>query len=646
MVEMQDKSDAQLLRDYAEGGREPAFREIVTRHTDLVYSAALRQVGSPDLACDLTQGVFTDLARKAPPLAEKLADDSSLVGWLYRSTRFAALKHLRDDRRRLAHERQAMEQLLTNSETAPDWEQVRPVLDEAMADLNDEDREAVLLRFFKNCDFHAVGQSLGVSEAAAQKRVSRALDKLRELLSRRGITTSAAALSVVLTANAVQAAPVGLAVTISTAAALGGTTLAVATTATAATTKAIAMTTMQKTVIGATLAAAVGTGIYEAQQASTLQTQVRSLQQQQAPLTNQVQQLTGENMELSRKLAAAANKPFNWQSVESSDYKQYIANLRAIGCPEQTIRDIIVTDVDRTYWQRMAKARPSGGRNYWEAPIPRSEWNKKNAEYASLQVEKRAVLRELLGSDFEELRREGQPATFEEGFEFLPAEKRRQLREIDHQASIREIESEANGRNRGNEIEKWKKAEIKKLLTPEELNEYEMRSSQHGNGLAQMARGFEPSEQEFRTIFEIEKQFGINYNWVLGTTGYAQRKPADAEKEQRFQSALQQALGIERYAAYQRSLDPNYLILYDIARNDGLPKDTLLKAYELNRAAEQQAAALRSDVSLLGEARQAALRQLEEQTDKDIAKLLGNGVLKRFRSGQQDAALYPAKLGR
>lgn len=150
MGEMQDKSDAELLREYAERGCEPAFREIVTRHTDLVYSAALRCVNSPDIACDIAQSVFTDLSRKARPLADNLADNASLVGWLYRSTRFAALNQLRGDRRRFAHERQAMEQLFINSESSPDWERIRPVLDEAMDNLSDEDRDAVLLRYFKN----------------------------------------------------------------------------------------------------------------------------------------------------------------------------------------------------------------------------------------------------------------------------------------------------------------------------------------------------------------------------------------------------------------------------------------------------------------------------------------------------------------
>ena len=287
---MQDQSDAQLLRAYVESGQETAFREIVTRHADLVHSAALRQLNSPDLARDLAQGVFTDLARKARPLAEKLADSSSLVGWLYRSTRFAALKHMRDNRRRLIHERQAMEQLIINSETAPDWEQVRPVLDETMADLNDEDREAVLLRYFKNCDFQNVGRALGVSDAAAQKRVSRALDKLRELLSRRGITTTGATLSVAIAANAVQAAPAGLAATLSTTA-IAGTTL---TAASVTATKTIAMTTLQKTLIGAAIAAAVGTGIYEARVASNARAEAERIRQQQGPLTEQIQQVSRE----------------------------------------------------------------------------------------------------------------------------------------------------------------------------------------------------------------------------------------------------------------------------------------------------------------------------------------------------------------
>src|SRR5262245_2877025 len=145
---MQNKSDAQLLREYAAQRSEPAFAEIVARHTDLVYSAALRQTGSPELAREIAQGVFADLARTARALTGTFSVDASLAGWLFRGTRFAGLKLLRDDHRRQTRERQFMEHFnpAFQAATESDWERVAPVLDEAMAELGDAEHEAVLLR--------------------------------------------------------------------------------------------------------------------------------------------------------------------------------------------------------------------------------------------------------------------------------------------------------------------------------------------------------------------------------------------------------------------------------------------------------------------------------------------------------------------
>lgn len=326
---MQNKSDAQLLRDYAAQGSEPAFAEIVARHTALVYSAAFRQTGSPELAREIAQSVFTDLARKGRALAGTLSTDASLAGWLFRGTRFAGLKLLRDEHRRQTRERQFMEHFNPASETAPDWERVAPVLDEAMAELGDADHEAVLLRYFKNQDFKAVGLALGVSDAAAQKRVSRAVERLREFFAKRGVTVGAHGLVVVISANAVQAAPVGLAGTISTAAVLGGTTLT--TTATATATKAIAMTATQKVLIAATLFAAVGTGIYEARQASTLRSKIQLLERQlQTPPAAQIQQLTNERDGDTRQLAAlrGENERLNRNTAELLKLRGEITALR------------------------------------------------------------------------------------------------------------------------------------------------------------------------------------------------------------------------------------------------------------------------------------------------------------------------------
>ncbi len=187
---------------------------------------------------------------------------------------------------------------------AADWTHIEPLLDEAMSALDDTDRAAVLLRYFENKSLREVGATLGTSDDAAQKRVSRAVERLREFFAKRGVTVGASGLVVVISGNAVQAAPVGLAVTISTAAALAGITLTTTATATATAIKAIAMTTLQKTLITATIVAAVGTGIYEAHQVSKLQSHVETLQQKQAPLTEQIQQLQNERDEAMSQLAS------------------------------------------------------------------------------------------------------------------------------------------------------------------------------------------------------------------------------------------------------------------------------------------------------------------------------------------------------
>ncbi len=328
MSEMHDQSDAQLLRAYAEHGAEAAFAEIVARHTDLVYSAALRQVYSADLACDVTQSVFTDLARKAREVSAKLSPEASLVGWLYRGTRFAARDLNRTELRRTQRERQAMEQVHPTPETAPDWEQLHPALDDAMSELDDTDRDAVLLRYFKNHDLRTVGATLGISDDAAQKRVSRAVERLREFFAKRGVTVGASGLAVVISANAVQAAPVGLAVTVSTAAVLTGTTLATTATVTAA--KAIAMTALQKTLVTATIAVLAGVGLYEARKASQLRDQVQMLHQQQAPMAEQIQQLQSERDDATNRFASAAdeNNRLKQNSAELLKLRGEVAGLR------------------------------------------------------------------------------------------------------------------------------------------------------------------------------------------------------------------------------------------------------------------------------------------------------------------------------
>ena len=292
--------DAELLSRYAADQSEDAFAELTRRHVDLVHSAALRLMnGDLHAAQDVTQQVFTEVARQA----KRLARHPALVGWLYTTTRLMALRMNRTEQRRQAREQEAnmMNELLHDDTPPVDWNRLRTVIEDAMHELDDQDRHAVLLRYFQNKTLNEVGAELNLTENAARMRVDRALDKLRGKLARHGITTTAAALAAVVAANAVQAAPAGLAATISAAAVAGSavqaSTLIVAT-------KTIAMTTLQKTIVAAALAAAVGTGVYAVHQGAQLRGQIRTLEEQQAPMTAQIQQLQQERGQAAGQLAA------------------------------------------------------------------------------------------------------------------------------------------------------------------------------------------------------------------------------------------------------------------------------------------------------------------------------------------------------
>ncbi len=298
--------EGQLLRRFAEAGDEAAFRELVARHLDLVYSAALRQLnGDTHLAEDAAQTVFADLARKARSLPRGVV----LTGWLYEAARFAAAKMVRGEQRRRAREQEAATMHDPAPESTPDWEPLRPVLDTAMGELSATDRNAVLLRFFERKDFRAVGTALGLSEDAAQKRVARALDKLRINLSRHGVTLSGPALAAATAAGAIHSAPAGLAMSVATAS-LAGASTAVTVGFAANLLQAMA-TTKIKIIAAATLVAAVGTPLFIQQQANrTLQAENVSLRSQLGGLKSnelaELQKLRAENKALVERMQAEA----------------------------------------------------------------------------------------------------------------------------------------------------------------------------------------------------------------------------------------------------------------------------------------------------------------------------------------------------
>jgi RNA polymerase sigma factor (sigma-70 family) len=352
--ELKMTDSQRLLADYVENGSETAFRELVSRYINLVYSTAVRLVnGDAHLAEDIAQTVFMDLARQARALSQSVM----LGGWLHRHTCFVAAKIMRSNRRRQFREKQAVEMNAQQDHSAANLAQVAPILDEAINQLGAQDRAAILLRFFEQRDLRSVGEAIGTSENAAQKRVTRALEQLRTSLMRRGVTLSAAGLATALAGEAVSAAPVGLAIGISSAAlasaaASGGTALTLV--------KLMTMTKIKATVIGAIAVATVATPLVLRHQA---QVQLRNQDQALRQRAGQLAEMQRKNEHLSNLLARANS------SQLSKDQLSELMKLRG------------EVGLLRRQTNELGKSRITGGESslaatptFETATIPKESW--------------------------------------------------------------------------------------------------------------------------------------------------------------------------------------------------------------------------------------------------------------------------------
>jgi len=329
--------DAVLIRRYLDGS-EAAFAELVRCHIGAVYGTALRIVaGDAHLADDVTQKVFTNLARKA----QSLADRPVLVGWLYLSTQYQAAKAVRSEQRWREREKKAqvMTEIENQGAPEPDWSALRPVIDSALRSLKENDRDALLLRFFQSRTFAEVGEALGLSENAARMRVDRALDKLHGQLVRRGIKSTATAIGTIMAGQLATAAPATLTATVTTAA------LAGAATASGATIIFMGMTKLQVAVAVALVVAGGSTLLSERHKESQLFAENTTLAEQ----TAQIPVLRIENA----KLEANARRTEILRQEASS-----VVDLRA---EEARLKDALGKAVATRNAQMAARGVTSGG---------------------------------------------------------------------------------------------------------------------------------------------------------------------------------------------------------------------------------------------------------------------------------------------
>ncbi len=316
--------DMELLREYATRHSEEAFATLVTRHIDLVYSAALRHTRNHHHAQEITQTVFLVLARKARSLNPRTV----LAGWLFQTARLTAANYVRSEIRRARREQEACMQSDPNDHAGESWRHVAPILNEIIGGLREKDRDAIVLRFLQGKDYRQVAATLGATEEAAQMRVSRALEKMRKMFAKRGVALSAAALGGALTAQGTQAAPAGLAATV-VAGAVHGTALTASTLTLAEATLRIMAWTKAKVAIGAgvvvllavqhhqnavqarQIAAAREQLDGQAEALATAEGRVQELEQQTAGILETVasQQQDLERLRARRKAAGQGSQP-------------------------------------------------------------------------------------------------------------------------------------------------------------------------------------------------------------------------------------------------------------------------------------------------------------------------------------------------
>jgi hypothetical protein len=347
--------------------------------------------------------------------------------------------------------------------------------------------------------------------------------------------------------------------------------------------------------------------------------------------------------------AAAETNSLSWQQLESEDYRMYIQRLRAIGCPEQTIRDIIIADVDKTLAPRMQSIVPyRSDLKYWQPEAEelaysydQREWLRKQRE---VDFQKREVIRELLGVDLvgERLKQQGKEDYYGRRLGFLAEDKRGQVRTViekysDQELALREKEWEEgetlspDDRAKLARLRQDRQAELAKLLTPAEQQNYDLWLGFTANKVREALYGMDATEDEFLKIYRLRKSFDDQWNpEELDLNDPAMRARWEQANHD-LSAQIEQQLGEDRYALYERGQDPDFRALNAVAARYKLPARTVADAYAYKKIAVEARESVTGNTSLSQEQKEAALKAMSEETEKTIKETLGEKAYNYLR---------------
>jgi len=365
-------------------------------------------------------------------------------------------------------------------------------------------------------------------------------------------------------------------------------------------------------------------------------------------VTNTVTQIAVRKINATNNLLAAlAGRPLSWRALESTNYVLYIENLRAFGCPEETIRDIIITDVAKLYARHRAELRRQlQPYKFWQ-PTDSVGGSPGSAEFQrqlrELDRAQRQLIRELLDVDLRtEMARYTNDGDYpERDYSFLPQDKQERVQSLSEQYD--ELEQDVYSRSRGllvdadleelKQIQRQRRAELASALTSEELEEYELRHSDTADNLRGALGAFQPNEEEFRKVFKLQRTFDLEF-----AQGFDSRDRAAMETQTRaayqaneaLNSELAKTLGPERFAQYQRAQDGDYRSLLQVTDRFGVSADVAAKVYNMKQAAEAIKARVESSPNLTDEQRAQAIAGVAKQTERSVAAALGNEVYNTY----------------
>ena len=336
------------------------------------------------------------------------------------------------------------------------------------------------------------------------------------------------------------------------------------------------------------------------------------------PAENVIERRT---IESKPALVVTQSKAFHWGQVESSDFRQYMANLRSIGCPEETIRDVVIAEINKLYAPKFAALMSQAQHyDYWK-PSSKKAREGLAKQMDALRVEKRELIKTLLGIDsdpHEQWANITVDQLVEQGrFAFLSAEKQKQVRDILAKYDLAQDVDPKKMREKRRE-------ELAQVLSPEELYEFDLRDSNAADSLRGRFGDANLTEAEFKKLFDLRKAYE---DAVGASADYSDpdkmRKRSEARKV--LEEAYKNALGDQRMEEIARQNDPGWRSLTQIGQQYNLDQQTLDRAYAMQQAAGQQIAQLFSDQNLPREDRRKAMDAITAELQQNMASVLGAG---------------------